>query len=84
MHKKIYVVCLQSRDLQLDIISASAPGAEVKLRDANHELNEEKRRSARRKEYVCFNTHIHTKNPMSPEIDTLPYPLKRALGRGYV
>ncbi len=42
----------QSKDLQLDIIPASAPGAEVKLRDVNYELNEEKRKSARRKEYV--------------------------------
>ncbi|XP_047667452.1 triple functional domain protein-like isoform X2 [Tachysurus fulvidraco] len=42
----------KSKDLQLDIISASAPGAEVKLRDANHELIEEKRKSARRKEFI--------------------------------
>ncbi|XP_073781896.1 triple functional domain protein isoform X2 [Danio rerio] len=41
-----------SKDLQLDIIPASAPGAEVKLRDVNHELNEEKRKSARRKEFI--------------------------------
>lgn len=41
---------LQSKELQLDIIPASAPGSEVKLRDAAHELNEEKRKSARRKE----------------------------------
>ncbi|KAG7245183.1 hypothetical protein INR49_023749, partial [Caranx melampygus] len=41
-----------SKDLQLDIIPATAPGSEVKLRDAAHELNEEKRKSARRKEYV--------------------------------
>uniref|UniRef100_A0A671S2V6 non-specific serine/threonine protein kinase n=1 Tax=Sinocyclocheilus anshuiensis TaxID=1608454 RepID=A0A671S2V6_9TELE len=41
-----------SKGLQLDIIPASAPGAEVKLRDANHELNEEKRKSARRKEFI--------------------------------
>uniref|UniRef100_A0A672Q121 non-specific serine/threonine protein kinase n=1 Tax=Sinocyclocheilus grahami TaxID=75366 RepID=A0A672Q121_SINGR len=41
-----------SKDLQLDIIPASAPGAEVKFRDANHELNEEKRKSARRKEFI--------------------------------
>lgn len=40
----------QSKDLQLDIIPATAPGSEVKLRDAAHELNEEKRKSARRKE----------------------------------
>lgn len=40
----------QSKELQLDIIPASAPGSEVKLRDAAHELNEEKRKSARRKE----------------------------------
>lgn len=44
----------QSKDLQLDIIPASAPGSEVKLRDAAHELNEEKRKSARRKEYVSL------------------------------
>uniref|UniRef100_A0A672Q7L3 non-specific serine/threonine protein kinase n=1 Tax=Sinocyclocheilus grahami TaxID=75366 RepID=A0A672Q7L3_SINGR len=42
----------KSKDLQLDIIPASAPGAEVKFRDANHELNEEKRKSARRKEFI--------------------------------
>ncbi|XP_026121165.1 triple functional domain protein-like isoform X2 [Carassius auratus] len=42
-----------SKDLQLDIIPASAPGAEIKLRDAAiHELNEEKRKSARRKEFI--------------------------------
>lgn len=46
----------QSKDLQLDIIPATAPGSEVKLRDAAHELNEEKRKSARRKEYVT--THF--------------------------
>ncbi|XP_028316644.1 triple functional domain protein-like isoform X3 [Gouania willdenowi] len=42
-----------SKDLQLDIISATAPGSEVKLRDAAaHEMNEEKRKSARRKEFI--------------------------------
>ncbi|XP_053323318.1 triple functional domain protein isoform X2 [Spea bombifrons] len=41
-----------SKSLQLDIIPASAPGSEVKLRDATHELNEEKRKSARRKEFI--------------------------------
>ncbi|KAJ0065818.1 hypothetical protein NL108_000035 [Boleophthalmus pectinirostris] len=41
-----------SKDLQLDIIPASAPGSEIKLRDAAHELNEEKRKSARRKEFI--------------------------------
>ncbi|CAL8260845.1 unnamed protein product [Boreogadus saida] len=41
-----------SKDLQLDIIPASAPGSEVKLRDAAHDLNEEKRKSARRKEFI--------------------------------
>lgn len=51
-----FVSCVcQSKDLQLDIIPATAPGLEVKLRDAAaHELNEEKRKSARRKEYVYF------------------------------
>ena len=69
----------QSKDLQLDIISASAPGAEVKLRDANHELNEEKRKSARRKEYVCPPSyHKHTSKAVAgnPEIDALLYPFK--------
>ncbi|XP_029700567.1 triple functional domain protein isoform X4 [Takifugu rubripes] len=41
-----------SKDLQLDIIPATVPGSEVKLRDAAHELNEEKRKSARRKEFI--------------------------------
>ncbi|XP_071032229.1 triple functional domain protein-like isoform X1 [Oncorhynchus clarkii lewisi] len=41
-----------SKGLQLDIIPASVPGSEVKLRDAAHELNEEKRKSARRKEFI--------------------------------
>ncbi|XP_043921535.1 triple functional domain protein [Protopterus annectens] len=41
-----------SKSLQLDNIPASAPGSEVKLRDAAHELNEEKRKSARRKEFI--------------------------------
>ncbi|KAG8442620.1 hypothetical protein GDO86_011416 [Hymenochirus boettgeri] len=41
-----------SKSLQLDIIPSSAPGSEVKLRDATHELNEEKRKSARRKEFI--------------------------------
>ncbi|XP_012819809.1 triple functional domain protein isoform X3 [Xenopus tropicalis] len=41
-----------SKSLQLDIIPATAPGSEVKLRDATHELNEEKRKSARRKEFI--------------------------------
>ncbi|RXN22873.1 triple functional domain isoform X5 [Labeo rohita] len=47
-----FQITAKSKDLQLDIIPASAPGAEVKLRDANHELNEEKRKSARRKEFI--------------------------------
>ncbi|RXN26494.1 triple functional domain isoform X4 [Labeo rohita] len=41
-----------SKDLQLDIIPASAPGSEVKLRGDAHELNEEKRKSARRKDFI--------------------------------
>ncbi|XP_038155735.1 triple functional domain protein isoform X2 [Cyprinodon tularosa] len=42
-----------SKDLQLDIIPATPPGSEIKLRDAAaHELNEEKRKSARRKEFI--------------------------------
>lgn len=42
-----------NKDLELDIIPASLSDREVKLRDANHEVNEEKRKSARKKEYVC-------------------------------
>ncbi|KAM4028786.1 triple functional domain protein isoform 9-T11 [Anomaloglossus baeobatrachus] len=41
-----------SKSLQLDIIPGNAAGCEVKLRDAAHELNEEKRKSARRKEFI--------------------------------
>ncbi len=55
---KQVVFHFQSKDLQLDIIPASAPGSDVKLRDAAHELNEEKRKSARRKEYVLFTVII--------------------------
>ncbi|KAM9852577.1 LOW QUALITY PROTEIN: triple functional domain protein-like [Aulostomus maculatus] len=40
------------KELQLDIIPASALGSEVKLRAAAHELNEEKRKSARRKGFI--------------------------------
>ncbi|XP_014880495.1 triple functional domain protein-like isoform X4 [Poecilia latipinna] len=42
-----------SKDLQLDIIPATPPGSEIKLRDAAaHEPNEEKRKSTRRKEFI--------------------------------
>ncbi|KAM5157235.1 triple functional domain protein isoform 1-T1 [Mantella aurantiaca] len=41
-----------NKSLQLDIIPGGTPGCEVKLREATHELNEEKRKSARRKEYI--------------------------------
>lgn len=63
-HSVFFPLCLrlhQSKDLQLDIIPATAPGSEVKLRDAAHELNEEKRKSARRKEYVrlLFMSQLH-------------------------
>ncbi len=58
MGVKQVVFHFQSKDLQLDIIPASAPGSDVKLRDAAHELNEEKRKSARRKEYVLFTVII--------------------------
>uniref|UniRef100_A0A8B9RCJ7 non-specific serine/threonine protein kinase n=1 Tax=Astyanax mexicanus TaxID=7994 RepID=A0A8B9RCJ7_ASTMX len=51
--EKALGICSDSnKDLQLDIIPASAPGSEVKLRDAAHELNEEKRKSARRKDFI--------------------------------
>ncbi|XP_015214257.1 kalirin isoform X4 [Lepisosteus oculatus] len=41
-----------NKDLELDIIPASLTDPEVKLRDANHEVNEEKRKSARKKEFI--------------------------------
>ncbi|RLW04800.1 hypothetical protein DV515_00005637 [Chloebia gouldiae] len=41
-----------NKDLELDIIPASLSDREVKLRDANHEVNEEKRKSARKKEFI--------------------------------
>jgi len=47
---QFFLSLIKSKSLQLDIIPASVPGSEVKLRDAAHELNEEKRKSARRKE----------------------------------
>uniref|UniRef100_H3DDY1 non-specific serine/threonine protein kinase n=1 Tax=Tetraodon nigroviridis TaxID=99883 RepID=H3DDY1_TETNG len=42
-----------TKDLELDIIPASLTDDQaVKLRDPNHEVNEEKRRSARKKEFI--------------------------------
>ncbi|XP_056611720.1 kalirin isoform X2 [Triplophysa dalaica] len=41
-----------NKDLELDIIPASLTDPKVKLRDPNHEVNEEKRKSARKKEYI--------------------------------
>ncbi|XP_035392161.1 kalirin isoform X1 [Electrophorus electricus] len=41
-----------NRDLELDIIPASLTDPQVKLRDPNHEVNEEKRKSARKKEFI--------------------------------
>ncbi|KAL2081481.1 hypothetical protein ACEWY4_023334 [Coilia grayii] len=42
-----------NKDLELDIIPASLTDSEeVKLRDPNHEVNEEKRKSARKKEFI--------------------------------
>ncbi|KAL2084885.1 hypothetical protein ACEWY4_020403 [Coilia grayii] len=41
-----------SEDVQLELTPTSASGSEVKLREATHELNEEKRKSARRKDFI--------------------------------
>ncbi|TMS06560.1 Kalirin [Larimichthys crocea] len=42
-----------TKDLELEIIPASlTDDPEVKLRDPNHEVNEEKRKSARKKEFI--------------------------------
>uniref|UniRef100_A0AAR2JYI3 non-specific serine/threonine protein kinase n=1 Tax=Pygocentrus nattereri TaxID=42514 RepID=A0AAR2JYI3_PYGNA len=52
LEKALGISSDSNKELQLDIIPASAPGSEVKLRDAAHELNEEKRKSARRKDFI--------------------------------
>ncbi|XP_041962878.1 triple functional domain protein isoform X1 [Alosa sapidissima] len=41
-----------SEDVQLELTPTSASGSEVKFREAAHELNEEKRKSARRKDFI--------------------------------
>uniref|UniRef100_A0AAY4EBG9 non-specific serine/threonine protein kinase n=1 Tax=Denticeps clupeoides TaxID=299321 RepID=A0AAY4EBG9_9TELE len=41
-----------NKDLELDIIPASLTHTEVKLPDPNNEVNEEKRKSARKKEFI--------------------------------
>ncbi|XP_018428257.1 PREDICTED: kalirin-like [Nanorana parkeri] len=41
-----------NKDLELDIVPAILTDPEVKLRDASHEINEEKRKSARKKEFI--------------------------------
>ncbi|TRY93448.1 hypothetical protein DNTS_005746, partial [Danionella cerebrum] len=41
-----------NKDLELDVIPASLSDPGVKLRDPNHEVNEEKRKSARKKEFI--------------------------------
>lgn len=46
-----YFSVQDNKDLELDIIPASlTDDPEVKLRDPNHEVSEEKRKSARKKE----------------------------------
>ncbi|MGH0162186.1 UNVERIFIED_CONTAM: hypothetical protein FKN15_042395 [Acipenser sinensis] len=48
-----------NKDLELDTIPASLTDPEVKLRDANHEVNEEKRKSARKKEGCAEKVALH-------------------------
>uniref|UniRef100_A0A8D2KT44 non-specific serine/threonine protein kinase n=1 Tax=Varanus komodoensis TaxID=61221 RepID=A0A8D2KT44_VARKO len=52
LEKALGISSDSNKSVSLDIIPASVPGSEVKLRDAAHELNEEKRKSARRKEFI--------------------------------
>ncbi|KAK7913704.1 hypothetical protein WMY93_013915 [Mugilogobius chulae] len=53
LEKSLGVSSEDTKDLELDIIPASlTDNAEVKLRDPNHEVNEEKRKSARKKEFI--------------------------------
>ncbi|XP_066544670.1 kalirin isoform X3 [Amia ocellicauda] len=52
LEKSLGICSEDNKDLELDIIPASLTDPEVKLRDANHEVNEEKRKSARKKEFI--------------------------------
>ncbi|XP_072301119.1 kalirin isoform X3 [Eucyclogobius newberryi] len=53
LEKSLGVSSEDTKDLELDIIPASlTDNAEVKLRDPNPEVNEEKRKSARKKEFI--------------------------------
>lgn len=63
-----------NKDLELDIIPASLSDREVKLRDANHEVNEEKRKSARKKEYVGGERGSHCSSKSLPQFLLLPIP----------
>ncbi|KAM4608414.1 LOW QUALITY PROTEIN: kalirin-like [Polymixia lowei] len=53
LEKRLGLTSEDNKDLELDIIPASlTDDPEVKLRDPNHEVNEEKRKSARKKEFI--------------------------------
>ncbi|XP_053326998.1 kalirin isoform X2 [Spea bombifrons] len=52
LHRALGISTEENKDLELDIIPAILSDPEVKLRDAGHELNEEKRKSARKKEFI--------------------------------
>uniref|UniRef100_A0A3Q1JLP4 Rho guanine nucleotide exchange factor 25 n=1 Tax=Anabas testudineus TaxID=64144 RepID=A0A3Q1JLP4_ANATE len=53
LEKSLGVSSEDNKDLELDIMPASlTDDPEVKLRDPNHEVNEEKRKSARKKEFI--------------------------------
>uniref|UniRef100_A0A8C9TU34 non-specific serine/threonine protein kinase n=1 Tax=Scleropages formosus TaxID=113540 RepID=A0A8C9TU34_SCLFO len=52
LEKSLGISSEDNKDLELDIIPASLTDPEVKLRDPNQEVNEEKRKSARKKEFI--------------------------------
>ncbi|KAM4626279.1 kalirin isoform 4-T4 [Discoglossus pictus] len=52
LHRALGMSTEESKDLELDIVPAILTDPEVKLRDASHEVNEEKRKSARKKEFI--------------------------------
>uniref|UniRef100_A0A3Q0T668 non-specific serine/threonine protein kinase n=1 Tax=Amphilophus citrinellus TaxID=61819 RepID=A0A3Q0T668_AMPCI len=53
LERSLGVSSEDNKDLELDTIPASlTDDPEVKLRDPNHEINEEKRKSARKKEFI--------------------------------
>uniref|UniRef100_A0A8C5QUW3 non-specific serine/threonine protein kinase n=1 Tax=Leptobrachium leishanense TaxID=445787 RepID=A0A8C5QUW3_9ANUR len=52
LHRALGISDEENKDLELDISPAILTDPEVKLRDTGHEINEDKRKSARKKEFI--------------------------------